>query len=239
MGGAHHAADDVAGGAAGIGDIIGGIKGGALSLVNLVTYYKMKDRAGVVGRTGLSAAIRAVRERAPDVRLHLIGHSFGGRVVTSAIAGATEADRSTVDSLSLLQAAFSHHAFSGRYGDGKQGFFRRVVSDTCVRGPTIVTHTRNDRAVGLAYALASRMAGQDASAIGDRDDPYGGLGSNGARDTTEAVDGPALAAGGTEYSPAIGSCRIHNLLADRFVSGHSDIANDAVAYAILNAVAAT
>jgi hypothetical protein len=93
--------------------------------------------------------------------------------------------------------------------------------------------------VGLAYALASRMAGQDASAIGDRDDPYGGLGSNGARDTAEAVDGPALASGGTHYSPAIGSSRIHNLLADRFVSGHSDIANDAVAYAILNAVAAT
>jgi hypothetical protein len=146
-----------------------------------------------------------------------------------------------VDSLSLLQAAFSHHAFSGKYGDGKQGFFRRVVSDTCVRGPTIITHTRNDRAVGLAYALASRMAGQDASAIGDRDDPYGGLGSNGARDTAEAVDAPALAAGGagTHYSPAIGSSRIHNLLAARFVSGHSDIANDAVAYAILNAVAAT
>lgn len=239
MGGAAARAAEPSGGTAGIGDIFGGIRGGAMSLLNLVTYYKMKDRAGIVGTTGLNPALRAIRERFPALRLHLIGHSFGGRVVTSAVAGASAATRAHVDSLSLLQAAFSHHAFSERFDRNKQGFFRSVVTDGCVRGPTIITHTRNDKAVGVAYALASRLAGQDAAALGDPNDRFGGLGSNGARDTAEAVDSPDLVKAGGPYAPAIGSSRIHNLLADPFISGHSAIANADVAYAVMSAVAAT
>lgn len=239
MGGAAARGAEPAGGAAGIGDIFGGIKGGAMSLLNLVTYYKMKDRAGVVGASGLNPALRAIRERFPALRLHLIGHSFGGRVVTSAVAGASAGTRARIDSLSLLQAAFSHHAFSGRFDRNKQGFFRSVVTEGCVRGPIIISHTRNDKAVGVAYALASRLAGQDASALGDPNDRFGGLGSNGARDTAEAVDSPDLVKAGGQYAPAIGSSRIHNLLADPFIAGHSAIANDDVAYAVLSAVAAT
>jgi hypothetical protein len=53
----------------------------------------------------------------------------------------------------------------------------------------IITHTRRDTAVGMAYAIASSVAGQASSAIGDADSPYGGLGSNGAQHTPEAEDG--------------------------------------------------
>ncbi|HEV2123314.1 MAG TPA: hypothetical protein VGW38_11135, partial [Chloroflexota bacterium] len=60
-----------------------------------------------------------------------------------------------VDTMTLLQAAFSHHGFAHRYDGTHDGFFRRVVSDQRVSGPILITCTPNDRAVGLAYPIAS------------------------------------------------------------------------------------
>ena len=40
------------GGATGLIDSVGGIKDGALNLLNYATYYQMKERAGLVGLTG-------------------------------------------------------------------------------------------------------------------------------------------------------------------------------------------
>ena len=74
------------GGAAGIGDFFSGIGAAARRLLNYATYYQMKERAGQVGMHGLHPLLRAIRTAGPDVRIHLIGHSFGGRVVTAAAA---------------------------------------------------------------------------------------------------------------------------------------------------------
>jgi|SRR4029077_11554149 hypothetical protein len=63
--------------------------------------------------------------------VHLIGHSFGGRVVTSAASGSTT-DR--VKTMSLLQTAFSHNGFSR----SMNGFFRDVVDKQRVKGPILV-----------------------------------------------------------------------------------------------------
>lgn len=235
---------DPSGGAAGIGDFFGGIKSGAMRLLNYVTYYQMKDRAGDVGRRGVNEVLRTVRARFPNVRLHLVGHSFGGRVVTSAVAGGEGRSPAAVDSLSLLQAAFSHFSFSENYASAGEpptpGFFRRVVSGGLVGGPVLVTHTRNDRAVGLAYAVASRAGGQIAAALGDAKDRFGGLGSNGAQATPE-VDATlvALTAAGSPYAQPFRRGAVYNLKADPFVADHSDVRNEAVAYALLHAVAAT
>jgi hypothetical protein len=91
--------------------------------------------------------------------------------------------------------------------------------------------------VGIAYAIASRVAGQIAAAVGDADDPYGGLGSNGAQKTPEATFG-ALLAPGAAYAP-MAPGRITNLKSDPFIANHSDIRGEAVAHAILTAVAST
>jgi len=92
-------------------------------------------------------------------------------------------------SVSLLQAAFSHNGLSGGFGDGgkDKGFFRAIIDHKRVSGPIIITHTKNDRAVGIAYPLASRIAGQNAAALGDQNDPYGGMGRNGAQNTAEVM----------------------------------------------------
>lgn len=222
--------------AASIGSLFDGIKAGARNFLNLLTYYTMKKRAGVVGAGGASEVLRRVREAKPDLKLHLVGHSFGGRLVSAAAKGPDDKPSLEVQSIALLQAAFSHYGFSADWdGKGGEGFFRRVVSDPRVAGPVVITHTRNDRAVGLAYPIASRLARQVASAIGDADDIYGGIGSNGAQKTAEAKNGMLLAPGG-EYSLGAGS--LFNLKADEFVSSHSDVTGEAVAYAVLSAVAA-
>jgi hypothetical protein len=106
------------------------------------------------------------------------------------------------------------------------------VDDKRITGPIIITHTKNDKAVGIAYPLASRIAGQNAAALGDQDDPYGGMGRNGAQHTKEADDRFTLGLPGTPY--AFGKGKIHNISSD-LIQDHSDVRRIEVAYAILSA----
>ena len=99
--------------------------------------------------------------------------------------------------MTLLQAAFSHNGFAEKFDQSHDGFFRKVVTDRKVSGPIVITYTKNDNAVGLMYPLASLIAGQNASKIGDANDPYGGIGRNGAQKTPEAVNGILGAVGNT------------------------------------------
>ena len=181
---------------------VGAIQANALQLLNFVTYYQMKERAGLVGSTGVNRVLRTLRARQPGLKLHLIGHSFGGRLVTAATTGADGQAPVGVTTLTLWQAAFSHYGFAQRYDGEHDGFFRGVVTSHDVAGPTLISHTRNDEAVGYLYPLASLLAGQVASLVGGPDDLYGGLGSNGAREDTRsprrrlAGAGPALCVAG-------------------------------------------
>ena len=86
----------------------------------------------------------------------------------------------------------------------------------------------------VAYPLASRIAGQDASALGDANDRFGGMGTNGAQHTPESVNGTMKAVGGA-YTFEKG--KIYNLDADAIIEDHSDICHDEVAFALLKAVA--
>jgi len=227
-------AGGASGGAAGLGNFFSGIKSAARNLLNFTTYYQMKERAGVVGRAGVNTLLRKIQSQADGIKLHLIGHSFGGRLVTATVLGPDDQQPLKVNSLTLLQAAFSHNGFAQHFDGSHDGFFRKIVSGQSVSGPIVITCTQNDRAVGLAYPLASLLSGQNASAIGDKNDVFGGIGRNGAQKTPEASDGTLLAVGGS-YKFAAG--KLHNLNADAIITGHSDICHNEVAYAILTAVA--
>ncbi len=216
--------------AQGLSSILSGIKGGAMRLLNFTTYYLMKDRAGKVGSGAVAQALTRIQNECAATRIHLIGHSFGCRVVTAAAAGAAK----PVASMTLLQAAFSHNSFSGDFDNThKPGGYRSVITGGKVSGPILVSHTVKDLAVGLAYAIASRIAGQNAAAIGDANDPFGGLGRNGAQHTSEAKDGDLLAVGG-KYSLAAPT-KIFNLKADSIIGGHSDIVKPEIAFVLLQA----
>jgi hypothetical protein len=220
--------------AAGLGDVFGSVLASAKNLLNYSTYYLMKDRAGTVGRGGVSDVLRDLKKTRPDLRLHLVGHSFGGRLVTSAADGPAGKAVVVIDTLTLLQAAFSHNGFAVKFDGTRNGFFRSVVSGHKVHGPILITHSKNDTAVGREYPLASRVAGQDAAEIGDASDKFGGMGANGAQHTPEAKEGLLQAVGGS-YTFKDGT--IYNLNADAIIAEHSDICHDEVAFALLQAVA--
>ncbi|HEU5312424.1 MAG TPA: hypothetical protein VFU08_01275, partial [Candidatus Udaeobacter sp.] len=123
-----------AGGAAGLGDIFSGIKAGAIRFLNYFTYYEMKKRAGTVGQIGVGPMIDRLASKVQ--RIHVVGHSFGGRVVTAASMASTT---DKLQTMSLLQTAFSHNGFSR----SMNGFFRSVVDKQRVKGPILVTYTPN------------------------------------------------------------------------------------------------
>ena len=222
--GGHSAAPT--GGPAGLAEFFKGFATSAINILNFTTYYEMKTRAGAVGKNGVTPLLRELAKTAKNI--HLIGHSFGGRVVAAA-AAASETDR--ISSMTLLQAAFSHNGFS------KKGFFRSVIEKGRVHGPILVTHTKNDQAVGLAYPLASRLSGDTTAAIGDEHDEFGGIGRNGAqrmeKDELDKAEKLLRDIGGA-YAFAR---RIFNLQADNFIKNHGDVRGKQVAYAALCAVA--
>lgn len=231
------------GGAASFRDVLGGIKSGFLNFLNYATYYLMKARAGDVGVKGVAPLIQKLRGSRDDLRIHMIGHSFGCRLASAAINALPDEEQFRPDTVLLLQGAFSHNGFAkDDEGEVGRGVFRDVLDNQKVRGPILITHTRNDKAVGTAYPIASRINGVVAAALGDANDIFGGLGSNGAqtKDTTpERTMGTLLAVGQTySFANGVKPSTPCNLLADEFIKGHSDIRKPEVAFALTVAMAA-
>ena len=137
-----------------------------------------------------------------------------------------------IKSMALLQTAFSHNGFS----KSMSGFFRAVVDQQRINGPILVTHTKNDKAVGVAYPLASRINGDKTAAFGDENDVFGGIGRNGAQqmESGETIPG-TLGAAGASYAFQVG--KFFNLESSDFIKGHSDVTGKEVAHAVRRAIA--
>ncbi|OQR61935.1 serine-threonine protein kinase [Streptomyces maremycinicus] len=146
---------------------------GAHELLRQATYYAMKRRAGTVGERGLGPLVGRLAAVAPAVRVHLVGHSFGGRLVSFALRGLPDGVR-TVKSVTLLQGAFSHYAFAPRgvlHGQQKR-----------IDGPLVCCYSRFDRALSTMYPLASRMAGDARGLVGELlGAEWGALGHDGVQ----------------------------------------------------------
>jgi hypothetical protein len=184
------------GGAAGLGDTFGRLWKGAKEALRQLTYFEMKKRAGVVGKQGLGPLLGRIAQADPEVRVHLIGHSFGARLVSFALAGLPPGD-SPVKSLYLLQGAFSHFAFADALpmdrarGGALKGMAARVD------GPLAASFSVHDTAVGKLYPLAALSSRDDAAGLDDQLFRWGGIGHDGAQavEATVATLGPV----GTAY----------------------------------------
>ena len=212
-------------------NVLSGFFNSALNLLNYTTYFEMKTRAGTIGKSGVAPFI----DRLPSSieAIHLIGHSFGGRVVTAAAANSTTP---RIRSMTLLQAAFSHNGFSKK----KNGFFRAVVEQKRVDGPILITHSILDRAVGVAYPLASRINQDDRLALGDKNDRFGAIGRNGAQqmEDTEVDASETMLRPATDTQPyKFKQPLIFNLNGDILITNHGDVTNEAIVSAVLSAVA--
>jgi hypothetical protein len=133
-------------------------------LIRLATVWQMKDRAGVVGRNGVAKMLQQiVRATGPSnqsipPRVHLIGHSFGAKVLLSAlcapVAPANSPFPGQVESVLLLQPAISYACFAADVGDGthRSGGFKIALDR--VRQPIFSTFSANDLALRQFYHLA-------------------------------------------------------------------------------------
>jgi len=229
------------GGVAGLGDPFKKLWAGAKDALRVASYWQMKQRAGIVGRTGLGMVLARLPAQAPNARVHLLGHSFGARLVSYSLAGLPSAltgTRSPVKSLFLLQGAFSHYAFADSLphdatrSGGLKGMAVRVD------GPLLTTHTLKDLAVGLSYPAASFANQDDAAAAVDQLKRWGAMGHDGAQAVPAAP--AALGGPGTAYTLSKGQWL--NLDGNQVIihggfpaGAHSDIVHPHTAWAALSA----
>jgi len=210
---------------------------GAAQFINLTSWWIMKNRSGVVGANGVAQAVRGLAARNPSVQIHLVGHSLGGRVMAACAQSLAQDPLCQPATVTLLEAAFSHYGFSADNGQGTAGFFRDVIAKKVTKGPLVATFSAQDSVVGTTYALASRIALDNVKAIGDGNDPYGGIGRNGAIKTAESTFGKLQAAGAPDgaYQFKLG---VVNCLdgSGGLIKDHGDVTNPAVTYAFASSV---
>jgi hypothetical protein len=233
------AGDTSGGGAASLGGTIGNLWDGAKNALRVTTYWTMKNRAGIVGEHGLGPLVGKIQLAAPNLNVHLLGHSFGARLVSHSLAGLPTPPagaKSPVKSLFLLQGAFSHFAFADAlpFDTSRKGDLAGMAAR--VDGPLLTTHSLKDLAVGTSYPLASILAGQDASAATDAMYRWEGMGHDGAQ-AVNAGDAP-LGNVQTKYDFATGKWL--NLDGNQIIvngdppsGAHSDIVHPEIAWAAL------
>jgi hypothetical protein len=215
---------------------------GAKDALRIATYWQMKQRAATVGRDGLGGLVlsKLVRD-APHTRVHLIGHSFGARLVSFSLSGlpegVTEA-ASPVKSLFLLQGAFSHYAFADKlpHDASRSGALKGMAK--YVDGPLLTTHSLKDLAVGVSYPAASFVNQDDSAAAIDQSIRFGAMGHDGAQ--AVAAASALLGTPGTIYPLQKG--KWVNLDGNRVIvhgglpsGAHSDIVYPHTAWAALAA----
>lgn len=218
-----------------VSNAIQGVKAAVGRLLNQFTYFTMKQRAGTVGGK-LGAEVLSTMTLPGPTRLHLIGHSFGARLVTAAAASFKPPAQLTLRSLTLLQGAFSHNGLSSGFGTTGPGAYASVLTSHQVGGPISMTHTHRDSACTIAYPLASRLSRDMTQSLGDAHDLFGAMGANGAQHLPSdayAAD-QAMTKGQAKYTLVEG--KVNRVLADACVSEHMDVTNADVGALVASAL---
>jgi hypothetical protein len=206
-----------------------------LQAARVFTFWSMKKRAGTVGENGARRVLMELQAAAPHAQYHLVGHSFGCKVLLSALSGDAALVR-PVDSLVLLQGAISTQSFADEVvirDRPMQGGYYVVAAKGRVRGPIVATFSERDLALKWAYPAASQAAGQVAELeVGLRhlkEPAYRGMGAWGIEGIA-----PILARKASEsYSFKNG---LNSVDATDAIRGHSEVLTPAIARIIWSAM---
>jgi hypothetical protein len=137
-----------------------------------------------------------------------------------------------------LQGAFSHFTFADPlpFDSTRKGELAGMASR--VDGPLLTTHSLKDTAVGVAYPLASLIAGQDAAGEDDLLFRWGSMGHDGA----QAVDAKNVPLSNAGASYELETGKWLNLDGNMVIinggppsGAHSDIVHPQTAWAALAA----
>jgi pimeloyl-ACP methyl ester carboxylesterase len=194
----------------------------------------MKNRAGTVGRAGLGPLLGQLPA---GVRVHLVGHSFGARLMSFALAG-LPGGPSPVRAVTLLEGAFSHFAFASPlpFDAARSGALAGMASR--VNGPLVACFSEHDGALGRFYPLASFAAQEDAAAAVNPSSRWGAIGANGAQGVGATLEGVQPVGGRYGFAPGA----VLNIDASEVVKAgnppigaHSDIVHGQLTWVVLAA----
>jgi pimeloyl-ACP methyl ester carboxylesterase len=221
--------------------------GGLLALVRTLSFWQMKARARRFGEGGAhDLLIQLIQSAGPDVRFHLMGHSFGCIVASGMAAGppGRTSPARPVDTLILIQGAFSLWSYCPEIptAPGRPGYFHPILRDGRVRGPIITTQSEHDLAVGRCYPLAAGVRRQVD--YNDQLPTYGAVGTFGLCGLDDRAEFGALRAASETYAFEPG--RVYNLESsgiirhhlNRIGGAHCDILHPEVGHAAWSAVLA-
>jgi hypothetical protein len=219
------------------------VKDALLMPVRQLSFWAMKHRARHVGETGVHALLIGLQESAPEVRFHLMGHSFGCIVISAAVSGpldyGTVVSRlpRPVQSVFLAQGALSLWSFAESipFPPNVPGYFHPIdLPPALVSGPIVTTRSKFDQAVGTFFPLGAKLGNE--LLLGEELPEFGGVGAFGIQGTATATthDMQVLNAN-AEYEFDAG--HIYNIDASTVIchggwpsGAHSDIAHPQIAH---------
>ena len=204
-------------------------------LYRVLTVRQMKDRAGKVGAYGVSQLLRRVL-KVSNARVHLIGHSYGTKVMLSGLCYGADLPRQ-VSSALLLQPAISHLSFAESVpGTDHPGGYTDAPKRVML--PIMSTFTRRDGPLHKFFHLALRRKKDlGEKEIGGGDDApshYAAMGGYGPSEAgAEIIDIKLLP---ERYDFGKDAPEIYGLKAHETISGHGDISNESTWWALYNLV---
>lgn len=209
------------------------------NVLRTFTVWQMKDRAGVVGKVGVHKLLVDLMT-GTKCKVHLIGHSYGTKVLMSAVcAGALPRK---VRSALLLQGAISHLCFADNVNNtGKPGGFQKALDR--IELPILSTYSEHDFPLTQVFHLALRRSNDmgEVLAINLEKPPsifaaLGGFGPRSVGGTKETTQRRIAIKDLNDNYELDKSVRIYGLDGSRKISGHGDISNEATWWALYNLV---
>lgn len=204
-------------------------------LVRIATVRRMKDRAGVVGSRGVGPLLKDMMNAAPGARFRLIGHSYGAKVMLSAVCHSPPPRK--VDSVLLLQPAVNYLCFAKNIR-GQAGGYRSALDR--VEQPIMTTFSSRDAPLTQLFHLALRRE-SDLLEVRIAGAPVpswyaalGGYGPGGVDGEVQVIR-PMLA-DPDRYDLGPRAPRICAIDGSTTIRGHGDISNESTWWALYNQV---
>lgn len=186
------------------------------------TVWQMKDRAGTVGTCGVGPLLADILKQS-RARVHLIGHSYGGKVVLSALCGVPLTRK--VHSVLLLQPAVSHLCFAPKLAEeGRPGGY--YAAPSLAEKPIVTTFSEHDGPLTKFFHKALRrdddLGELRTAAFPDPPNRYAALGGFGPRSANQKLIPIQEFPRAYEWDPGV---RIYGIDGTLGISGHGDISN--------------